>query len=325
LTNELISELRHGPIVKLLTGSGSRVDRYGYTGDIDSSKAHPAQGRLGPCPRSRGERMINSAFSRRQSFFGRGKSTYGGTKLRLDGKVAVVTGAGRGIGRAIALKLANEGAAVAIGDVIDNDVGKVVEEIQTRGGHASGQQCDVSKCEQAEGLLKHAIEIFGDLDILVNNAGINRDALLHKMTDEQWREVIEVDLFGEFFTTRFAAQHMRSRRKGRIINISSGSWQGNVGQANYAAAKAGVVGLTLTAARELAPKGVTANVICPGLIETAMARGMPQEVWNRVVGKIPMGRPGQPEDVASLVAFLASDEAGYVTGQIIGVAGGYIV
>jgi NAD(P)-dependent dehydrogenase (short-subunit alcohol dehydrogenase family) len=245
--------------------------------------------------------------------------------MRLTDKIAVVTGAGRGIGRAIALKLASEGAALAVGDVREEDILKVVEEIRAGGGRVIGQQIDVSKREQAEALLAAAIQEFGALDILVNNAGINRDGMLHKMTDEQWHEVIEVDLSGEFYTTRFAAQHMRSRGKGRIINVSSGSWLGNIGQANYAAAKAGVVGLTLSAARELAPKGVTANVICPGFIDTAMTRGIPREAWDRVISKIPMGKPGQPEDVASLVAFLASDDAGYITGQIINVGGGYIV
>ncbi len=245
--------------------------------------------------------------------------------MRLKDKIAVVTGAGRGIGRAIALKLAQEGAALAVGDVREEDISAVVEVVRTSGGRAIGQQTDVSIREQADRLLAKAIEEFGALDILVNNAGINRDAILHKMTDEQWQQVMAVDLNGEFYTTRFAAQYMRTRGRGRIINISSGSWLGNVGQANYAAAKAGVVGLTLTAARELAPKGVTANVICPGVIDTAMTRRMPQEVWDHVISRIPMGKPGQPEDVASLVAFLASDEAAYITGQVINVGGGYIV
>lgn len=245
--------------------------------------------------------------------------------MRLAGKIAVVTGAGRGIGRAIAVKLAQEGAAVGLGDLREEDVKEGVTAIRADGGRAFGQLLDVSKRDQAEAFLNAAIEQFGALDILVNNAGINRDAILHKLTDEHWREVIEVDLYGEFYTTRFAAQYMRTRGSGRIINISSGSWLGNVGQANYAAAKAGVVGLTLTAARELAPKGITANVVCPGFIDTTMTRSVPPEVWKRVLSEIPMGKPGQPEDVANLVAFLASDEASYITGQIINVAGGYIV
>lgn len=245
--------------------------------------------------------------------------------MSLEGKVVVVTGAARGIGRAIALKLAQEGAAVSIGDVLLEKAQEVGEEIESSGGRALVQRTDVSKREEAEGLLQTTIDEFGQLDILVNNAGINRDAILHKMTDEEWREVIEVDLSGVFYTTRFAARYMRSRGYGRIINISSGSWLGNVGQANYAAAKAGVVGLTLTAARELARKGVTANVICPGFIDTEMTRGVPQKVRKGVVERIPMGEPGQPEDVANMVAFLASDEARYITAEIINVSGGYIV
>ena len=240
-------------------------------------------------------------------------------------KVAVVTGGARGIGRAISTELSQSGCAVMVGDVLQEEALKVAKEIIARGGRAQAMSVDVSNREQAEGLLEGAIDKFGGLDVLVNNAGINRDAILHKMTDEQWREVLEVDLSGVFYTTRFAARYMRQEGWGRIINISSGSWLGNVGQANYAAAKAGIVGLTLTAARELAPKNVTANVICPGFVDTDMTRAISQEVWDRVVSRIPMGKPGQPEDVASLVAFLSSKKAGYITGQIMYVAGGYIV
>src|SRR5205807_7536577 len=163
------------------------------------------------------------------------------------------------------------------------------------------------------------------LDILVNNAGINRDAMLHKMTDDQWHQVIAVDLTGVFFMTRAASRVMRAAGSGRIVNISSASWMGNIGQANYAAAKAGVVGLSRTAAKELARYQVTVNAICPGFIDTQMTRGIPDQIREQQVAKIPLGRAGQPADVAALVAFLASNEAGYITGEVINVGGGYIL
>jgi 3-oxoacyl-[acyl-carrier protein] reductase/2-hydroxycyclohexanecarboxyl-CoA dehydrogenase len=169
------------------------------------------------------------------------------------------------------------------------------------------------------------LKTYGTLDIVVNNAGINRDAMLHKMTVEQWNTVIAINLTGTFFSVQRAAQILREKGKGAIINISSGSWLGNIGQANYAASKAGVVGLTKTAARELARKGVTCNAICPGFIDTDMTRGVPEKVWDIMINKIPMGRAGKPSDVANLIAFLASDEANYITGEVINVGGGMIV
>lgn len=244
--------------------------------------------------------------------------------MTLQGRVAVVTGAGRGIGRGIAGGLSSKGAFVVIGDADGASAQAAVDELRAAGGRAVGVECDVSTRESAEALLRRAIGDGGQLDILVNNAGINRDAMLHKMTDEQWFEVLRVDLTAVFYTTRFAAVHMRERGFGRIINVSSASWLGSLGQANYAAAKAGVVGLTLTAARELARKGVTANAICPGFIETDMTRGVPPEVWRSVIERIPMGLAGQPEDVAGLVGFLASDAARYITGQVLNVGGGLI-
>jgi 3-oxoacyl-[acyl-carrier protein] reductase len=246
----------------------------------------------------------------------------GGRYGSLAGKVAVVTGAGRGIGRGVAEALARRGAAVVLGDIDKEAVAAAASGLTAEGCRANGAECDVSGADGAERLLDLAVAEFGSLDILVNNAGINRDSMLHKMRDEQWAEVLDVDLTGVFFLTRRAAQIMRARGSGRIVSISSASWLGSLGQANYAAAKAGVVGLTLTASRELAAKGITANVICPGFIETDMTRGVPPAVWDQVVGRIPMGRPGQPADVASLVCFLCSDEAGYITGQIINVGGG---
>jgi NAD(P)-dependent dehydrogenase (short-subunit alcohol dehydrogenase family) len=245
--------------------------------------------------------------------------------VRVAGKIALVTGAARGIGRGIAEKLGAEGADLAIVDLRAEALADTAAVLTGAGRRVLPLGADVGDRQQADGVVAAAIAEFGQLDILVNCAGINRDAILHRMTDEQWDAVIRVDLSAVFYLTRAAAVHMRQRGAGRIINISSASWQGNVGQANYAAAKAGVIGLTKTAARELAPKGVTANAICPGFIETEMTRAMPPDAWDRIAGRIPMGRVGTPADVGNVVAFLASDEAAYVTGEVINVGGGLVL
>lgn len=245
--------------------------------------------------------------------------------MRLKGKVAIVTGAGRGLGKGIALKFAEEGAKVVVCDVMMDNANECVKEITSAGNEAIAVSCNVAKMEDVKNVFEKTIETFGKVDIVVNNAGINRDGMLHKMTDEQWDAVIAVNITGTFYMTREAAKIMREQESGRIINMSSGSWLGNVGQANYAAAKAGVVGLTKTAARELARKGVTCNAICPGFIETDMTRGVPDKVWDLMISKIPAGRAGKPSDVANMIAFLASDEAAYVTGEVINVGGGMIV
>ncbi|HEV7214802.1 MAG TPA: 3-oxoacyl-ACP reductase FabG [Chloroflexota bacterium] len=245
--------------------------------------------------------------------------------MRLEGKIALVTGAARGIGRGIAEKLGKEGADLALVDLQATALADTEQMLSMLGRRVLPLGADVGDRQQADAVVAAAIAQFGRLDILVNCAGINRDAILHRMTDEQWDDVIRVDLSAVFYLTRAATLHMRQRGSGRIINISSASWQGNVGQANYAAAKAGVIGLTKTAARELAPKGVTANAICPGFIETEMTRAMPPEAWQRIAGRIPMGRVGTPEDVGNVVAFLASDEASYVTGEVVNVGGGLVL
>lgn len=245
--------------------------------------------------------------------------------MRLEQKVAIVTGAGRGLGKGIALKLAKEGAKVVINDVNLEHANEVVEEIKNIGGTGIAVKGNVANLEEVHHLFECTLQEFGRLDILVNNAGINRDSMLHKMSIEQWNQVIAVNLTGTFYMTQEAGRIMREQEYGSIINISSASWLGNIGQANYAASKAGVVGLTKTASRELARKGVTCNIICPGFIETDMTRAVPEKVWDIMVGKIPMGRAGKPEDVANMIAFLASDEARYITGEVINVGGGMIL
>lgn len=244
---------------------------------------------------------------------------------KLNGKIAIVTGAGRGLGKGIAQKLAREGAKVVVADMLADNADACAAEIRANGGEAIAVPTDVSDVKSVKNLYAVTEEKFGSVDIIVNNAGINRDGTLHKMTDEQWDAVIAVNLSGTFYMMREAALRMREQGSGRIINISSMSWMGNFGQSNYAASKAGVIGLTKTATRELGRKGITCNAVCPGFIETDMTRGVPEKVWEQMVGKIPAGYVGTPLDVGNLVAFLASDEAAYINGQIIDVSGGMIL
>lgn len=255
------------------------------------------------------------------------KSTGRDEMKRLENKTAVVTGAAKGLGRAIAVKLAQEGARVIAADM--DSAEETVAAIRENGGEACAFTVDVTRQDQMRDLVRYAVDIYGALDIMVNNAGINRDGMLHKMPAENWNAVIEVDLTGVFYGTQAAVKYMREREYGRIINISSASWLGNIGQANYAAAKAGVVGLTKTAARENARKGITCNVICPGFIETDMTlklKGVSGgEGWDRMIRKIPAGYAGKPEDVANMASFLASDEASYITSEVINVGGGMIM
>lgn len=245
--------------------------------------------------------------------------------MRLEGKVAIVTGAGRGLGKGIAVKLAKEGAKVVVCDILEDIAAECVTEIKEAGGEALAVGGNIAKLDDVKAVYEAAVKTYGKVDIVVNNAGINKDGMLHKMSDEQWDAVINVNLTGTFYMTREAAKLMREQENGRIINISSMSWLGNIGQANYAASKAGVIGLTKTAARESAKKGITCNAICPGFIETDMTRGVPEKVWDIMISKIPAGRAGSPEDVGNLVAFLASDEASYINGQVIDVSGGMVL
>ena len=242
----------------------------------------------------------------------------------LTGKIAVVTGASRGIGRAIALKLASEGAAVIVNyNGSEEKALEVKQELEAAGGRADICQCDVSDYGKCEGFIAEIITEYGQIDILVNNAGITRDGLLMKMSEEDFDKVLKTNLKGAFNTIRFASRQMLKQRKGRIINMASVvGVTGNAGQANYAASKAGIIGLTKAAARELASRGVTVNAIAPGFIETDMTKILPEKVKEATVSQIPLGKFGQVEHVAAAAAFLASEEAEYITGQVLHVDGG---
>lgn len=242
-------------------------------------------------------------------------------------KTALVTGASRGIGRAIALALASKGFAVALNYAGSHDAAEAVKkEIEAAGGKAFTVQGDVSKSEDVDRIFKTVKDEFGGLDVLVNNAGINRDALLIRMKESNWDDVIATDLKSDFLTTKAAAAMMMRKRKGSIINISSVvGIMGNIGQANYAAAKAGVIGLTKACAKEMAARNIRVNAVAPGFIETAMTDGIPEKIREGMIASIPMGRMGQPEDIARAVCFLASDDASYITGQILVVDGGLVM
>ncbi|MEM2816625.1 MAG: 3-oxoacyl-[acyl-carrier-protein] reductase [Candidatus Bathyarchaeia archaeon] len=241
--------------------------------------------------------------------------------LRLDGRVAVVTGAARGIGRAIALAFAREGAKVVVNDVADGSA--VVEEIKALGGESIFVKADVTKFQDVKAIFDRALETFERVDILVNNAGIVRDALIHKMSLEDWDAVIDVNLKGAFLCSKMAAECMMKQNYGRIINISSVVAQmGNIGQVNYAASKAGLIGLTKALALELAKYGITVNAVSPGFTRTEMTLKVPEKILQRFIERIPLRRIAEPEEIANLVVFLASDHAGYITGQVIAINGG---
>ncbi|MGE8034188.1 beta-ketoacyl-ACP reductase [Lysinibacillus sp. KCTC 33748] len=246
---------------------------------------------------------------------------------KLEGKVAVVTGASRGIGRAIALKLANEGAKVVVNySGSQAKAEEVVAMIQENGGEAIAVQASVSKTEEVTALMDATVKTFGSLDILVNNAGITRDNLLMRMKEDEWDDVLDTNLKGVFLCTKAVTRQMMKQRAGRIINISSiVGVAGNAGQANYVAAKAGVIGLTKTTAKELASRNILVNALAPGFIETEMTDQLPEDIKQGMLTQIPLAKLGQPEDIAKAVAFLASDDANYMTGQTLHIDGGMVM
>jgi 3-oxoacyl-[acyl-carrier protein] reductase len=244
--------------------------------------------------------------------------------LSLEGRVAIVTGASRGIGRAIALELARRGAVVIVNYARSSTAAEdVVAQIQAEGGKASAFQADVSDFQQAQALVKAALDIFGGLDILVNNAGITRDTLIMMMGEKDWDDVLITNLKSTFNCSKAAVRHMMRKRYGRIVNITSVSGQmGNAGQTNYSASKAGQIGFTKALAREVAARNITVNGIAAGYVETDIWANVPEEARQAALSIIPLGRKGEPEEIAYAVGFLVSDQASYITGQILGVDGG---
>ena len=248
-------------------------------------------------------------------------------RANLEGQIAVVTGASRGIGKAIAKELAAQGATVVINyNGSEAKADEVKHEIVEKGGCAQCMQCNVADYEGCEAFIKAVIEQFGRIDILVNNAGITKDGLLMRMSEEDFSDVIDVNLKGTFHCIRFASRQMMKQRSGKIINLASVvGISGNAGQVNYAASKAGVIGMTKSMAKELANRGVTVNAIAPGFIRTAMTDVLSDDVKAEITRVIPMGVMGETEDVANLAAFLASDASRYITGQVINVDGGMVM
>lgn len=243
--------------------------------------------------------------------------------MRLEGKVAIITGAGSGIGRATSIKFAQEGAKVVAVDVNVDGINETVKEIEQIGGVARGYKMDVTNRSEIEEVVKKTVKEFGKLDVLVNNAGITKDSTLKKMTEEQWDAVININLKGVFNCGQVAALQMIEQKSGVILNAASVvALYGNFGQTNYAAAKFGVVGMTKTWAKELGRKGIRVNAVAPGFIRTPMTAGMPENVLKGMEESTPLGRLGEAEEIANAYAFLASDEASYITGTVLSVDGG---
>ena len=247
--------------------------------------------------------------------------------MNLTGKVALVTGASRGIGQVVAVELAKAGADVIVNYIGNEAVAQeTVEKVEALGRKALKIKADVGNAEEVQAMVDEAHAAFGHIDVLVNNAGITRDGLLIRMKDSDWDDVLNINLKGVYLVSKAVAKLMVKQRSGRIINMTSVSGvTGNVGQANYAAAKAGVIGFTKTCAKELAARGITVNAVAPGFIETAMTDVLPEKIKEGIAATVPLGRMGQPEEIAGVVTFLASDFARYITGQVLNVDGGMVM
>ena len=247
--------------------------------------------------------------------------------MNLTGKVALVTGASRGIGQAVAVELAKAGADVIVNYIGNEAVAQeTVEKVEALGRKALKIKADVGNADEVQAMVDEAHAAFGHIDVLVNNAGITRDGLLIRMKDSDWDDVLNINLKGVYLVSKAVAKLMVKQRSGRIINMTSVSGvTGNVGQANYAAAKAGVIGFTKTCAKELAARGITVNAVAPGFIETAMTDVLPEKIKEGIAATVPLGRMGQPEEIAGVVTFLASDFARYITGQVLNVDGGMVM
>ncbi|TYQ13320.1 UNVERIFIED_CONTAM: 3-oxoacyl-[acyl-carrier-protein] reductase [Acetivibrio alkalicellulosi] len=247
--------------------------------------------------------------------------------MQLKGKTAVVTGSGRGLGKSIALKLGEMGANIVLNDISASDsVEATAEEFKALGINVVVTKGDVRSMDDVKSMIKTSVDTFGSVDILVNNAGITKDTIIFKMSEQDWDDVLDINLKGAFLCTKAVAKTMMKKRAGKIINISSvAGVMGNIGQANYSASKAGLIGLTKSTAKELSAWGITCNAVAPGVIESKMTEVLPDNVKENYLNNIPLKRFGTPEDVANVVAFLASDSSNYVTGQVIHIDGGLVM